>query len=337
MGVFDKDPQTLAREETEYLRQRLLDNIDSLIPAIFPKARRMGRAWNIGSIEGDPGSSMWIYRDNGNWGDEATGERGTLWKLIEITQGCHDFIGAKEWARAWLREPARARVTTHKAEPVADVAPTTAEEAQALWKGGIDVAGTASEKYLQMRGVPGAYRVRHHNNVFPKKTDRPPQQALLVPYQQLDGTVTCVQRILITQDGKRARKDNKLSIGPASGTMAKHSNAIGFRRVLMEGPSDGMAGGAMFPELPVYSAPGTGHLAKTPILADTEILYILMHRDTKDAGQIAAEKLMLRYDLYAPHVTIVALFPPGDLNDWDDAKMHPDYGPAACRALLGLT
>jgi hypothetical protein len=111
---------------------------------------------------------------------------------------------------------------------------------------------------------------------------------------------------------------------------------VGFTRVLMEGPSDGMAGAAMFPELPVYSAPGTGHLAKAPILADSEILYILMHRDKKNGGLIAAEKLMLQYDLYAPHVTIIALYPPGELNDWDDARNHPDYGTAACRALLGL-
>jgi hypothetical protein len=45
---------------------------------------------------------------------------------------------------------------------------------------------------------------------------------------------------------------------------------------------------------------------------------------------------MLQYDLYAPHVTIIALYPPGELNDWDDARNHPDYGTAACRALLGL-
>ena len=41
--------------------------------------------------------------------------------------------------------------------------------------------------------------------------------------------------------------------------------------------------------------------------------------------------------IYAPHVTIIALYPPGELNDWDDARNHPDYGTAACRALLGLS
>ncbi|WP_395829909.1 hypothetical protein [Elstera sp.] len=334
MGVFDKDPETLAREETAYLKQRLLENIDNLIPAIFPKAKRKGRAWNIGGLDGAPGSSMFIYRDKGNWGDQATLENGNLWKLIEITQNCRDFRDAKDWARAWLREPARAKLAERKAEAVADDAPTTPEDAQALWKTGRPIEGTASAIYLAGRGVPDAYRVKHHDDATPKGKRR--QQATLVPYQLIDGTLACVQRILITPDGKRARKDNKLSIGPASGTMAKHNAAVGFTRVLMEGPSDGMAGAAMFPELPVYSAPGTGHLAKAPILADSEILYILMHNDKKNGGLIAAEKLMLQYDLYAPHVTIIALYPPGELNDWDDARNHPDYGTAACRALLGL-
>jgi twinkle protein len=87
------------------ISERLAENVESVCWYLFPKGKREGQEWRVGSIDGEAGKSLGIHLSGnkaGVWSDFATGESGDLiglWMkshgvtLKEAMQEASDYLG----------------------------------------------------------------------------------------------------------------------------------------------------------------------------------------------------------------------------------------------------
>ncbi|WP_298164540.1 hypothetical protein [Novosphingobium sp.] len=182
------EQQAARAAELVEIRRRLNDRVDELVPMYLTGARRAGRFWEVGSLEGEPGQSMKINRD---------GPRQGYWTAFKLQPGEHgrsgqmlDLVVAKKYGgnfgeaikalrqslglanvsdadRARFAREAEARAAQAKADTSA-AAQKKRSRAQALWHGAVPIHGTPAEAYLQFRvpswralgAWPGALRYR---------------------------------------------------------------------------------------------------------------------------------------------------------------------------------
>jgi len=79
------------------LAQRLLASAESLVPEWFPEGKRQGAEWCVGSLAGEPGSSLKINLHTGRWADFATQESGgDLISLYAAKLGVKQLEAARE-------------------------------------------------------------------------------------------------------------------------------------------------------------------------------------------------------------------------------------------------
>lgn len=229
----------------DLIKHRLAQQVDSLVPRLFPNARMDGPHWRLGSIAGEPGQSLAVNRHGkfqGCWRDFAAGTHGTMLDLVAEALCGGDISAAiprarelaglgqidPEEAKRREREAAiqRARAERAAAERAEKIGASTHRifmyEAEPL-------PGSPSERYLMGRGIRlaeigGAPRaLRHHPGLrHPATGQLHPCMVALV--MGLDGEPRGIHRTFLEQhaDGRVTKllcvgKDAKLSLGPISG------------------------------------------------------------------------------------------------------------------------
>jgi len=104
--------------KVDEIKSLLQDRLDDLVKVLFPDATYSGGTWRIGSLSGEPGSSLAIQatgnEERGLWIDHANPEedRGDILRLIQRAHNM-TFSQTLEWACAWLGisyEPSRTLV-----------------------------------------------------------------------------------------------------------------------------------------------------------------------------------------------------------------------------------
>lgn len=102
------------------LADRLLARGPALLQTWFPNGRLRGHEFQIGSIRGEPGTSLSINVNTGRWADFATGESGgDLISLYAAAHGLSQADAARELGAEETRQPVRA-------EPVSRPPPAAA-------------------------------------------------------------------------------------------------------------------------------------------------------------------------------------------------------------------
>jgi putative DNA primase/helicase len=78
------------------LNQKATPHIESICRELFPAGKKAGREFKIGSLSGEPGDSMSINTQTGMWADFATGEKGGILRLIQLSRNT-DIKSAADW------------------------------------------------------------------------------------------------------------------------------------------------------------------------------------------------------------------------------------------------
>ena len=172
------EQQAARAAELAEIRRRLNDRVDELVPMYLSGARRAGRFWEVGSLEGEPGQSMKINRDGpmkGFWTafklqEGEHGRSGQMLDLVIHRQYAGNFgaaikalrasfgmVSVSDEERAKWAAAAEQLAAKTKAETSA-AAEKKRSRAQALWHGAVPIHGTPAEAYLQYR-VPGWRRL----------------------------------------------------------------------------------------------------------------------------------------------------------------------------------
>lgn len=93
----------------DFITQKAKDNIEKIIARLFPKARKDGKRFYIGNIQGDEGDSLIIEAaapKTGLWHDFATNEGGDILSLWAKATGSRDFKQVLSDISAFLSIPA---------------------------------------------------------------------------------------------------------------------------------------------------------------------------------------------------------------------------------------
>jgi len=116
------------------LNQKAIPHIESICRELFPAGRKSGKEFKIGSITGEPGSSLSINTQTGVWSDFATGDKGNILRLVEYArnleiQSAADWLADRVGAIKPAPEPKKAEWTPQP------FAPAPADEMHFVKKG----------------------------------------------------------------------------------------------------------------------------------------------------------------------------------------------------------
>ena len=82
---FNDAPDRIERRhDKDELRNRLLDQLETVLMYLFPRGKRQGTRFVVGNVQGDAGDSLVIELEGpkrGVWIDFATGESGDVLAL----------------------------------------------------------------------------------------------------------------------------------------------------------------------------------------------------------------------------------------------------------------
>ncbi len=176
-----------GRHDIREIKQRLARRVDDVVRRFFPAAIRDGdNYWRMGSINGEAGQSLWIWRrgpKQGEWSDAAAGTGGDILALVQAGLG-GDFREALQWAADWTgakaldnetpaqRQAREARWRFEEERRATQEREELARKrraAKALFLSGVPIHRTGSEHYLLGRAIDLSilYRevscLRHHD------------------------------------------------------------------------------------------------------------------------------------------------------------------------------
>lgn len=146
------------------ISRALATRAEILAPLLLSAGRRKGGYWIVGSVQNEPGASLWVHLGGpkaGHWQDAATGEFGDALDLVAAVLHRGDKRAAYRWALAWLGlSPGDASVPKQAAPPARarDVPDEAADRrrgrAQQIWlQAQPSLAHTPAEAYLAGRGI----------------------------------------------------------------------------------------------------------------------------------------------------------------------------------------
>ncbi len=233
------------------LAARLAAEIEAVCAYYLPNGRRNGPFWQVGSVAGEPGSSLRVNlagRLRGRWKDWANGrDRGDALDLIRAARDLGSIGEAAREARRFLSLPAAER----PAPPVSAAAcrqVSSAGLAKVLARSRAIRGGDPAGRYLASRGLSAEdaqdaglrFRPDAWVQVDGRRRELP---ALLAPIRALDGSLEGLQRIFLCPDGGKARiADPKRTSGRlGSGAVWWPASAGARHVVLTEGVEDALA------------------------------------------------------------------------------------------------
>jgi hypothetical protein len=342
----------------DMIKHKLAEQVDGLVPRLFPNARPDGPHWRLGSLSGEPGQSLAINRRGryqGQWQDFASGERGTMLDLVAhalcggdvkaAIQRSRELTGlggltADEMRKA-EREAgkARARAEQEAAEAAARVQQSTQ---RIFYYESKPLPGTPAEAYLAGRGIwlgemGGDIRaLRYHPGLMHPETQalHPCMVALVMG---IDGEARGIHRTFLARrpDGSMGKltgvNDAKLSLGRikgghiplwrgSSGKPMAHMPA-GEWIVLTEGIEDALSVAYEMPNMRVWAGISLANMGGIELPAQCGGVWWHRHRDNETATA-AAERAIGR--LQNAGVAVRDVYAPGTAKDFNEARQEAD-------------
>lgn len=338
------------RQDFAEIARALDGRIAQLAPELLPSGRRNGNYWSAGSVDNEPGGSLYIHTSGpkrGRWTDEATGEFGDALDLVAACRYRGDRKAAYDWSRAWLglgdgapvaqatRPLPKAR-DARDGEADADVLKRR-RAAQALWLDAqATIAGTPVEAYLAGRGIRLASlgrqprALRYHPRLFHRPSGRN-MPAMVAAISNIDGDHIATHRTWIEQDQRgtwrKANVENaKMTLGDyvggsiriwrgASGKplrQAKDDEVV----VIGEGIETCLSIAIAVRELRILAAVSLGGLGAIGLPATIRDVILAVDNDSNDKARQACQRSIERH-MDAGRIVRIARSPIG--NDFNDA------------------
>jgi len=325
----------------------LARRIDDLVAHLLPSGRRKGRYWTVGSIDDEPGGSLWVHLSGGRvgrWQDAATGEFGDALDLVAGARFRGDKKQAYAWSLAWLGIGGDMAVAPSKSQPTrARVAPPSDEDdrlrryALRIWlEGQPSILGTPAAEYLAGRGIDLARlgrqpRALRFHPSLPHRSGRS-FPALVATISGADGTHLATHRTWLDRgsDGnwtKAPIEDPKMTVGTyPGGSIRLWRGASG--KPLKDAPADEtvaigegietcLSVALACPELRVLSAVSLANSAGVWLPPQVRNILLLRDNDMKPEAQAAFQRVV-EHHLDAGRIVRVARSPIG--NDFNDAR-----------------
>jgi hypothetical protein len=307
------------------ISRRLAARILQLVRQLLPNGRQMSGQWRVGSVRGEPGSSLAIELGGdraGLWFDHETGNGGDSLDLVRAVHDV-DMSEAYKWSCRWLRiEPGSAEIPQRP--PPAPEPKQDPDRWRYSWQPARPIAGTLAETYFAGRGLsfddPEGRVLRFASQRARKgpegKLERHP--ALLCALSDARSGEQCgIINIYLRADGTDRLRDKKAKTvtGRAAGAVVMLSDfdAVTSGLIVCEGVETGIA--LFQAEMrPVWPCGGRSTLAKFPLLGGIEALTIAA--DADEPGRCAAAELADRWRDDNREVLIIS--PP--LGDWADPR-----------------
>ena len=289
------------------IRDALAGQAEAVCRHYLPEGRRNGAYWQVGDMDGSPGSSLYIRLSGdrrGRWADAATGQRGDLLDLIRANRGLASIGDAMREGRAWLGgSPAPTAAPARPAAETADDAGRRQGLEKWLSRAFPVSENSAAGRYLRKRGLDpsDAAGLRFHPRAMVRVDDHVSQaSALLAPVRDREGRLEAVHRIYMTPEGDAPDigGHKRTSGGPREGavTLGARNPA---RAVLTEGVEDALA---------VWQALDPGERADTAVMASISagriasvtvpdtVREIVLVQDRDQAGERAWAALQRRWE-----------------------------------------
>ena len=249
---------------------------------------------------------------------------GDVLDFIMAIEGLH-FMSALRWLEGSADLPTADPADRARDERIEREARAAAIiDAQSQWRTARSIVGSPAELYLRSRGiiqpVPPSIRFGRVPAWRNKKTgvDGRRFPALIAACQDVDGKVVGVQRIFLTEEGRKAPMANpKLSLGKVHGCALRLGPPAREIR-LCEGPEDGLSIRQKHPGPSVWVSLGTGALPFIELPDEVEDVTIMGDNNAPGRACVAAgieafeaQKRAARGD-----------YPPADFEDWNDELME---------------
>lgn len=296
----------ITPSDTAHIKSELQARIVDLARELAPDGYRAGKYWLAKNPTRDDrnGGSFWITiigPATGAWRDEATGDKGDVFGLIQYVQRFSQFSEAKVWAKRWLNyedlpAPKRAEAAAARAQASGEREAQEAQEIAELRNKAFahwlrcenKLEGTIAARYLETRGIdltqlarrPSALRFEpaaHHVETGEKFP------AICAMITGADGKCVGIHRTFLARDGsgkapvkvvrkiwprgwaggsiKLARGETGLSPNDAA------KQGLLDTLILCEGIEDGLSLALACPELRVWAACAVGNLARIALPA----------------------------------------------------------------------
>lgn len=189
-----------------------------------------------------------------------------------------------------------------------------------FWDEAVPVAGTPADLYLTARGIhvrPDTIRFGRVPSWRDKRSGAwgPSQPALLLGAEDLGGGLVGLQRIFLTEDGRKAAmRKPKLSLGSVRGASIRFGH-VRPEATLTGGPEDGLSLWQRFScQVTVYVACGESNLPF--ILLPSRVRQVTIARQNDAPGRAAAIKACELYREQGREVRLIA--PDQRFKDWND-------------------
>jgi len=303
------------------IAERLARNAEAVCAHYLSNGRRNGRYWIVGDAFNTKGRSMYVRLSGpdygpgaaGKWADGATGEHGDLLDIIQLSLNISP-AEAREEALRFLSEPATASRPPQRAA----VRSNSREAAQRLFAASNPLTGTVGEAYLRARGITcnlSLPALRFHPRCYHLADDGTRQDipAIVAAISGNDGTITGVQRLYLSPDGRRkaAIDEPKRSLGDVLGNAIRCGSTSNVLSV-GEGIETMLSIRSLMPSMPVAAATSANHLALFIPPSGLKRLYIA--QDHGPAGESAAAQL--KQAATDNGIDVRLLTPPGN-DDWN--------------------
>jgi putative DNA primase/helicase len=283
-----------------------------VVRAWFPNARPHGRSLRVGSVQGEPGNSLWICARTGRWKDHATGESGgDLISLYAAKEGLSQGEALRHLGLCTT--PPRSALPPPPS-PVREPAPS---RALTIWPESGPIAGTPAEVYLAGRGLYAGPEMplRYHPACPCGRERRPAMVALMTDTRT--GEPCGVHRTFLAPDGRSKAdcKPNKMMLGRSKGAVIRLApdEDVTTGLGLVEGIENGLSVLAVG-WAPVWVALSAGGMADFPVLDGIEALTLFADHD--GPGQKAEQACAQRWHAAGREVTIRTPHALG--KDWND-------------------
>jgi hypothetical protein len=309
------------------ISRALAARILQLVKELLPNGRQVNGGWRVGSVSGEPGSSLAVQLVGpkaGLWFDFATGERGDTLELVRAVLDV-DMRTAYAWSWRWLRiEPGSAEIPPMRYPPPASELKLDPDRWRYPWQVALPIAGTLAETYLAGRGLrfddPAGRVLRFAAQRARKGIEGNLEYhpALLCALSDARSGEQCgIINIYLRADGSDRQRDKKgkTITGRAAGVVVMLSafDEITAGLIVCEGVETGIA--IFQAEMrPVWACGSTSTLAKFPLLGGIEALTIAA--DADEPGRRAAAELADRWRHCDREVRIV----PPKAGDWADQR-----------------
>jgi hypothetical protein len=291
------------------LKARLDADIETLIPILFPNAKREGKGYVMGDVYGSPGKSLKITtvgKYAGYWKDFATGESGDLIDLLVISQGKTILQLIKEFGYTDSPIVSSNKAKTPKTDMERDCGlpknkpkPGQIGKAKAIWAETHSLVGSTAMAYLKHRRLVGNMdklpnALQYHPKLW--HSDGETHPAMVAEVTHWTGQFQGIHRTYLQSDGcgKANVTPAKMCLGPIAGGSV-HLGAAAQTMGVCEGIETGLAAQQLYDE-PVWACLSTAGMVniQLPPLPMAETVFIYVDNDANHAGLIAGQKLAQR-------------------------------------------